>query len=87
MTGHIQFQTYARKTIKELNRLCELRVMEFQAASEWASPSFIMPKIDQTVYMISDFREVNKRLLTKPFPIPKIGTVLQELRDSLLQQP
>ncbi len=29
--------------------------------------------------MISDFREVNKRLVRKPFPIPKISTVLQEL--------
>eukprot|EP00804_Cyclotella_cryptica_P028731 CCRYP_008254-RA/>CCRYP_008254-RA protein AED:0.30 eAED:-0.16 QI:0/-1/0/1/-1/1/1/0/341 len=52
--------------------------MEFQPASEWASLSFIIPKSDQTVRMISDFREVNKRLVTKPFPIPKI-TVLQEL--------
>ena len=66
-------------TIKELNRLCELGVMEFQPASEWASPSFIIPKSDQTVRMISDFREVNKRLVRKPFPIPKISTVLQEL--------
>ena len=29
--------------------------------------------------MISDLREVNKRLVRKPFPIPKISTVLQEL--------
>ena len=53
--------------------------MEFQPASEWASPSFIIPKSDQTVHTISDFREVNKRLVKKPFPIPKISTVLQEL--------
>ncbi len=54
-------------------------VMESQPASEWASLSFIIPKSDQTVYMISDFREVNKRLVRKPFPIPQISTVLQEL--------
>jgi hypothetical protein len=47
-------------TIKELNRKCELGVLEFQCASEWASPSFIIPKADQTVHMIRDFREVNK---------------------------
>jgi hypothetical protein len=29
--------------------------------------------------MISDFREVNKRIVRKPFPIPKISRVLQEL--------
>ena len=28
---------------------------------------------------VSDFREVNKRIVRKPFPIPKITTVLQEL--------
>ena len=53
--------------------------MEFQPASEWASLSFIIPKSDQTVRMISDLREVNKRLVRKPFPIPQISTVLQEL--------
>ncbi len=36
-------------------------------------------KKDQTVCVISDFRELNKRLLRKPFPIPKISTVLQEM--------
>ena len=66
-------------TIKELKRLCDLGVLEFQPASEWASPSFIIPKKDNTVRFISDFREVNKRLVRKPFPIPKISTVLQEL--------
>ena len=65
--------------MKELNRLCELGVLEFQPASGWASPSFIIPKKDNTVRFISDFREVNKRLVRKPFPIPKISTVLQEL--------
>ena len=53
--------------------------MEFQPASEWASPSFIIPKSVKTVHMISGFREVNKRLVRKPFPIPKISTVLKEL--------
>jgi hypothetical protein len=46
--------------IEEFNRLCEMGVMDFQPASEWVSPSFIIPKTDQTVHMISDFREVNK---------------------------
>jgi hypothetical protein len=64
-------------TIKELNRLCEMGVMEFQPTSEWASPSFILPKSDRTVCMISNFREVNKCLVGKLFPIPKISTVLQ----------
>jgi hypothetical protein len=31
------------------------------------------------VCTISDFRELNKRIVRKPYPIPKISTVLQEL--------
>eukprot|EP00804_Cyclotella_cryptica_P002116 CCRYP_006532-RA/>CCRYP_006532-RA protein AED:0.43 eAED:0.51 QI:0/0/0/0.5/0/0/2/0/172 len=49
------------------------------ARIEWASPSFITGKQDGTVRFLTDFREVNKRLVRKPFPLPKISTVLQEL--------
>ncbi len=35
--------------IKEVERLCQLGVLERQPASEWASPSFIIPKRDKTV--------------------------------------
>eukprot|EP00804_Cyclotella_cryptica_P013263 CCRYP_007025-RA/>CCRYP_007025-RA protein AED:0.37 eAED:0.69 QI:0/0/0/1/0.33/0.5/4/0/454 len=35
--------------------------------------------LNNTVRVVSDFREVNKRIVRKPFPIPKISTVLQEL--------
>jgi hypothetical protein len=61
--------------INELNRVCdcELGVLEFQPPSEWTSPSFIVPKNGKTVCFKSDFREVNKRLIRKPFPIPKIS--------------
>jgi hypothetical protein len=65
--------------IKEVERLCELGVLERQSASEWALPSFIIPKKDKTVHFLSDFWEVNKRLVRKPFPIPKISMVLQEI--------
>jgi hypothetical protein len=64
---------------KEVERLCQLGVLERQPASEWASPSFIIPKKDKTIQFLSDFREVNKRLVRKPFPTPKISTVLQEI--------
>jgi hypothetical protein len=38
-----------------------------------------MPKKYITVRFLSNFWEVNKRLVRQPFPIPKISTVLQEL--------
>ncbi len=63
--------------MKEVERLCKLGVLERQPASEWALPSFIIPKKDKTKCFLSDFWEVNKRFVRKPFPIPKISMVLQ----------
>ena len=68
------------KTLKkEVARLCELGVLKRQPSSEWASPTFIIPKKEGTVRFISDFREVNKRIVRTPYPIPKISTILQEM--------
>ncbi len=44
-----------------------------------ASPSFKVAKKGNTICFLSNFWEVNKRLIRKPFPIPKISMVLQEL--------
>ncbi len=65
--------------IKGVDRLVKLGVSERQPALEWASPSFIMPIKNRTICFLSNLGEVNKRLIRKPFPIPKISTVLQEL--------
>jgi hypothetical protein len=65
--------------IKGVERLVKPGVLEQQPASEWASPSFLIPKKNRTVCFLSNFWEVNKRLIRKSFPIPKISTVLQEL--------
>ncbi len=65
--------------IKEVERLCKLGVLERQTASKWASPLFVIPKKNRTVCFLSNFQEVNKRLVRKLFPIPKISMVLQEL--------
>ncbi len=47
--------------------------------SEWAAPTFIIPKKDGTVRFISDFRELNLRLKRKPFPLPNIQDLLLKL--------
>jgi hypothetical protein len=65
--------------MKEIKRLCDIGVLEWQPSSRWALPSFIIPKKDSTVHTISDYRELNKRIVRKPYPIPKISMVLQEL--------
>ena len=73
---HIHLQTLK----KEVERLCKIGVLEWQPASEWASPTFIIAKKQGTVRVLFDAREINKRLVRKPFPIPKIVHVLQELQ-------
>ena len=72
-------QVHKATLIKEINRLCSIGVLQKQASSQWASPTFIIPKKDMTVRTISDFRELNKQILRQPFPTPKISTTLQEL--------
>ena len=63
----------------ELTRLCKIGVLKKCSDSTWASPTFIIPKKNGTVRFISDFRYVNKCLIRKPYPIPKIADVLQKL--------
>ena len=67
-----------RETLKkEVERLCKIGVLRKITDSEWASPTFIIPKKEGTVRFISDFREVNKRLVRTPWPLPKISDILQ----------
>lgn len=61
----------------ELDRLCEVDVLEKCGRSDWASPSFIIPKKDGTVRWITDFRALNKALRRKKYPIPRIQDILQ----------
>jgi len=56
----------------------ELRVREWQLTSEWVVPSLIKP-IKGTVQFLTDFRRLNELLVRKPYSLPTISTVLQEL--------
>ena len=61
----------------EVEQLEEIGVLKRQPESERGSPAFIIPKSDQTVRFLTNFREVNKRIVRTPFPIPKISSILQ----------
>jgi hypothetical protein len=73
--------------MKKIKRLCNIGVLEWQPSSRWASPTFVIPKKDSTVRTISDFRELNKHIVRKPYPIPQISTILQELEGFTYPQP
>ena len=67
-------------TVKiEIDRLIQAGVLKKINRSEWAAPTFVIPKKDGTVRFISEFRELNKRIKRKPFPIPRIQDLLLKL--------
>ena len=63
-------QIHKATQMKEINRLVGIGVMKRQSSSQWASPTFNIPKKDI---------ELNKWIFRRPYPIPKISTTLQEL--------
>ena len=50
-------------------------------SSEWAAPSFIIPKQDGTVRFINDFRELNKMLKRKPYKLPRIQDIVNKRKN------
>jgi hypothetical protein len=74
-------QIHKATLMKEINWLEGIGVLKRQSSSQWASPTFIIPKKDMTVPTISDFRELNKRIVRRSYLIPKISTTLQELES------
>jgi hypothetical protein len=65
--------------IKEVERLCELGVIERGSLHlNGLCHPLLYQRKKKTVCFLSDFWEVNKRLIRTPFPIPKISMVLQE---------
>jgi hypothetical protein len=52
--------------MKEIDRLMGIGVLKRQPSSQWASPTFIIPKKDMTVRTITDFWELNKRIVRRP---------------------
>ena len=61
---------------QELDRLEYLKVIKKVNQSQWGAPKFLIPKKDITVRFISEFRELNKRILRQPYPIHKIQDLL-----------
>ena len=65
---------------QKLDRLQYLRIIKKVNCSHWGAPTFLIPRKDSTVLFISEFRELNKRILRQPYPIPKIQYLLLRLK-------
>ena len=75
---HIHLETLK----KEIDRLLEigvLEVVEGSNAGPWCAPSFIIPKKDGRVRFITDYRELNKHIRRKPWPMPHIMDMIQDI--------
>ena len=63
----------------EVERLCRIGVLKRVNRSEWAAPTFIIPKKDGKLRFVSDFRELNKRIERLPYPIPHVQDMMLNL--------
>ena len=57
---------------KDLEYLCQMRLLNKVNQLEWGSTTFIQPKKNGTVILLSNFRKLKQTIRRKPFHIPKI---------------
>ena len=64
---------------EEVERLVKIGVLKRITESEWAAPSFGVPKKGDEIRVVSDFRGLNERLVRKPHPLPRIEDTMSSI--------
>ena len=62
----------------ELDHLVKIGVLVPTQESEWASPSFIIPKNDGLLHWISDLHQINKVIKCRQYPLLIILDILRK---------
>ena len=66
----------------EIERLVLLGVLGVENYLEWGAPSFSQPKPQSNLLrFLSNFRNLNKKLKLKSYPMPKIIDMLLKLES------
>ena len=72
-------KAYEKLTKEECKRYEKDTIWHHTLNSVWAAPSFIVPKKTGDVRVVTDFRELNKWIVRKPYPLPKILDIFQKM--------
>ena len=72
-------KAYEKLTKDECHRFANDKIWHHTLDSVWAAPSFIVPKKTGDVRVVTDFRELNKWIIRKPYPLPRILDILQKM--------
>ena len=67
-------------TCKKAKQFEDIGVWYHNPDAIWAAPSFIQPKKNGEVRILTDLREINNWIVRKPYPLPKIQDMLQKLK-------
>mmetsp|Transcript_27157 Transcript_27157/g.39950 ORF Transcript_27157/g.39950 Transcript_27157/m.39950 type:complete len:553 (-) Transcript_27157:1456-3114(-) len=65
----------------EIERLVELGVLKPHTNSEWAAPTFGIPKKNGEIRIMTDFRKINESLKRSLHPLPLIREILDQIRQ------
>ena len=74
-------QSLQATTRKEAKRFQDIGIWYHKPNVAWAAPTFIHPKKMGGVRILTDLRELNKWIVCKPYPLPKIQDMLQKLEQ------
>jgi hypothetical protein len=64
---------------EEVDRLVSIGLLSKVSKALWSSPSFAVPKKNNTIRLVTDFRVLNKVLVRHPYPMPTIPEILQSI--------
>ena len=62
-----------------IKEMCKNKALaEYSGDSEWTAPTFGVPKKNDHVRIVTDFRKLNEAIKRNPWPIPTIQDMLHQ---------